>query len=200
MTEPRTRNASRTKATIIEAARTAFSTRGYSQVGMREIAVAAGVATSLIDRHFGTKVQLFEAVLRETLSGRQQWTDRSSFGAYMHRVLSKPDLDIQGLIMSVLAAGDTEAREVAARITQERIIAPLAEWLGGADDHFQAVRMNAIVVGYLIQTRYLTPVTKTADERLLASVTDELQRLCEEAARPDAANTHIGPPRQAAAP
>lgn len=179
MTEPRTRNATRTKAAIIEAARAAFSTRGYAQVGVREIAVAAGVATSLIDRHFGNKLQLFEAALLDALAGRQGWGDRSTFGEYARQILSKPDLNIQGLLMSILAAGDTEASAIAARVTEERVIAPLADWLGPPDGRLRAVRINAIVVGYLIQTRFLTPGHQPEDDRLLVSVAGELQKLCE---------------------
>ncbi|RZK00291.1 MAG: TetR/AcrR family transcriptional regulator [Novosphingobium sp.] len=178
MTEARTRNPARSKAAILEAARTAFSTRGYAQVGVREIAVAAGVATSLIDRHFGNKLQLFEAALLDALAPRQEWSGRATFGDYIHRILSKPDLNIQGLLMSILAAGDSDASAIAARLTEGRVIAPLAEWLGSPDGHLRAVRMNAIVVGYLIQTRFLTPGNQPEDERLLVGISAELQRLC----------------------
>jgi AcrR family transcriptional regulator len=182
MTAVRTRNAAQTKARIVEAARHAFSTRGYAQIGMREIAQAAGVATSLIDRHFGTKAQLFEAVLLDTLAEAPDHGERSSFGQRLRAMLSEPDLDIQGLLMSVLAAGDPEASRIAAGITEQRIVAPVAEWLGGGPDaHLRAVRMNAIVVGYLIQARYLSPQPNGQEtELLLDRVSREVQAIVDE--------------------
>ena len=61
--EPKRRNASRTRARILDAAYNAFAAHGYSQTGIREIAEQADVASSLILRYFGNKISLFEHAL-----------------------------------------------------------------------------------------------------------------------------------------
>jgi AcrR family transcriptional regulator len=45
-----------------QSALTLFSSRGYDGTSLRDIAVAAGVPLSLIDRHFGHKIQLFQEI------------------------------------------------------------------------------------------------------------------------------------------
>lgn len=52
-----------TREKLLEAAREAMWRRGYANVGLREIARAAGVDVALISRYFGGKQGLFEATL-----------------------------------------------------------------------------------------------------------------------------------------
>ena len=49
---------------MLEAARHLFSERGYDNATVRDIALAAGVDAALVHHYFGTKEQLFLAVLR----------------------------------------------------------------------------------------------------------------------------------------
>ena len=52
-----------TRQAILEAARQLFGARAYEQVGLRDIAAAAGATAALVNRYFGTKEQLFREVL-----------------------------------------------------------------------------------------------------------------------------------------
>ena len=56
-------NAETTREKLLDAAREAMWRRGYANVGLREIARAAGVDVALISRYFGGKQGLFEATL-----------------------------------------------------------------------------------------------------------------------------------------
>ena len=61
--EPYPRNAAETRARILAAARTLFSHGPYRSVGTRDIAAAAGVNITLINRYFGSKKNLFSEVV-----------------------------------------------------------------------------------------------------------------------------------------
>ncbi|MET0405037.1 MAG: TetR family transcriptional regulator, partial [Cystobacter sp.] len=63
----RQRDAERTRAALLTAARTLFSTRGFSNTGVRDVAELAGVNSSLVSRYFGSKQGLFRATLEEVL-------------------------------------------------------------------------------------------------------------------------------------
>lgn len=53
------------KAELLAAARTLFSERGYDAVGVRDISKLANVNHALIHRHFGTKENLLQEVMKE---------------------------------------------------------------------------------------------------------------------------------------
>jgi AcrR family transcriptional regulator len=52
-----------TREAILESARAAFLKHGYDQVGVREICSGAGVNCALVNRYFGSKLELFREVL-----------------------------------------------------------------------------------------------------------------------------------------
>lgn len=52
-----------TRAAIVEAARTAFADRGFDATTIRQVAAAADVDPALVHHYFGTKNDLFLAVL-----------------------------------------------------------------------------------------------------------------------------------------
>lgn len=57
---PRRRDAGATRTRLLEAARELFLARGYSAIGLREVAAKAGVDVTLVRRYFGSKERLFE--------------------------------------------------------------------------------------------------------------------------------------------
>src|SRR5580693_2889709 len=59
----RLRNAVATREAILRSALAAFSRHGYDGIGVREIAQAAGVTAVLVNRYFGSKEELFSAVV-----------------------------------------------------------------------------------------------------------------------------------------
>ncbi|MFK7896496.1 MAG: TetR/AcrR family transcriptional regulator [Myxococcota bacterium] len=66
--EPELRlQAAESRGKILEVAETLFSGGGYSAVGMRQLATAAGLSKSALFHHFPTKSDLYAAVLDQVL-------------------------------------------------------------------------------------------------------------------------------------
>jgi len=53
-----------TRGKLLDAATRLFAGRGYQSVSIREIALAAGVNSALVNYHFGSKQALFEEIIR----------------------------------------------------------------------------------------------------------------------------------------
>ena len=64
---PKTRDAERTRAAILEAARRLFAERDISAVSIRDIAQAAGVSHGLVQHHFGTRERLVAAIVQDEI-------------------------------------------------------------------------------------------------------------------------------------
>lgn len=64
----RPRNAERSKAAILDAARRLFAVREISTVSLREIAAAAGVSHGLIQQYFGNREELVAEIIRREIA------------------------------------------------------------------------------------------------------------------------------------
>jgi AcrR family transcriptional regulator len=64
---PKIRDAERTKAAILDAARRLLAEADFSAVSIRDIAEAAGVSHGLVQHHFGTREELVRAVVRDEI-------------------------------------------------------------------------------------------------------------------------------------
>jgi AcrR family transcriptional regulator len=64
----RPRNADATRTAILTSARRAFARAGYDGAGLRKIAADAGVTAMMVNRYFGSKEQLFAAVIAEVMT------------------------------------------------------------------------------------------------------------------------------------
>lgn len=69
--DQQTKNREETERRLLTAAATTFSTRGYDGCNVRNIAEEAGVNVSLINRYFGGKEGLLEAVIGQLLEQKQ---------------------------------------------------------------------------------------------------------------------------------
>lgn len=144
------RDATRTKAAILEAAGALFSDRGYAQAGIRDIAQRAGINSALVLRYFGSKEQLFEAALMEALHPDVLFdTPRERFGEHVVRKL----MELEGqspnpLSMVALALGEPQARAVASRLIREQVIVPLSRWLGAPQAESRAARIAMLCSGF----------------------------------------------------
>lgn len=68
MTLPRTRlEPEDRRRQIVEAARQLYAVRPYDEVSMSELALAAGVTRGLLNHYFGSKRELFLAVMRDSV-------------------------------------------------------------------------------------------------------------------------------------
>ncbi|MCW2626578.1 TetR family transcriptional regulator [Mycobacterium sp.] len=67
MASQRTRNATRTRADILAAARLRFGSDGYERTTLRAVAADVGVDPALVIRYFGSKQDLFAAAAEFTI-------------------------------------------------------------------------------------------------------------------------------------
>lgn len=163
----RARDAARTAADILRAAQRVFSTRSYSEAGVREITALANVTPALVNRYFGSKEKLFEAALADALDVRRlTGGGRADFGERLASLFIDGlpgESAINPLPMLVMATSDAGAREVALRLLNERIMAPLTTWIGGADAADRAAQLMAVATGFFT-FRLLLPLAPLAGE------------------------------------
>ena len=172
MTEkpPRKRDARATKARILEAAQEAFSRTSFRDTGIREIAAMAGTSSTLLLQYFGSKLGLYEAALYAAIPVPDMLArPHAEFGAALAEALLRPGQAIRPPLMIALAAGDTEAAAIAARVTEERSIAPLAAWLGPPNGRARALEIAALATGLVTYTKHLPlRATTRRDVKLIA--------------------------------
>lgn len=165
----RQRDADRTRAALLTAAQTLFSTRGFANTGVRDVAELAGVNSSLVGRYFGSKQGLFRATLEQALDlSPMLHGDRSRFGVEMVAVFFDADDAPGPLAMMILSAADPEAHATSVELLQAKAIAPLGAWLGPPDGEARAARLNILWTGFLISWKLL-PIQPLADARIAST-------------------------------
>ena len=162
---PRKRDAAATRARILRAAQCAFSETGYSHTGIRDIARRAETSSTLLLRYFGSKAGLFEAALTDAMPvfaapGRP----RAQFGRDLGQALLDPANAVRPPLMIAMASGDAEAAAIAARVMEDRGIAPLAQWLGGSDARARAIEITMLAMGLVSYLRQLPLPPASAGE------------------------------------
>jgi AcrR family transcriptional regulator len=172
------RNAALTKARILAAAHDAFARSGYAQAGLRQIAAGAGVTSALLVRYFGTKAALFEAALVWTVERNSLFApDKQGFGVAMAALVrARSSIDITAML--VLALADPAARPIATRVARERMIEPLAQWLGPPDALPRAMNMFGLLTGFAVQNHGI--VEGEIPARSLAWLADTLQAIVDD--------------------
>lgn len=176
------RDARRTRAAILAAAQKAFSERGYSDTGVRDITAAAGVNPALVSRYFGSKERLYEAALSALLDARLI-TDlpRERFGEVVVAILTASGAATteQGqrnpLPMMMLASADPTARAITDRLLNTIFLEPLARWYGPERGAGKAACFTALASGITLY-RELYPL-----DALNAQMSQETRRWLENA-------------------
>jgi AcrR family transcriptional regulator len=147
---PRQRDADRTRQAILRAAQTLFAAPGYSATGVREIAALAGVNSSLVGRYFGAKEQLFLTALDDALSIDPLFeTDRSKFAEHVMGIFFIARDIPSPFAMMLLAAADPQVRATMTEVYEEKVITPMAEWLGAPCPRERAAKICVIWTGFL---------------------------------------------------
>jgi AcrR family transcriptional regulator len=164
----RQRDAERTRTAILTAARTLFSTRGFAQTGVREVAELAGVNSALVGRYFGSKLGLYRATLEVIDITPALQGDRRRFGKDMVAAFFDwPDAP-GPLLMMLLSAADPEAHAASVEFLQKKVITPLARWLGPPDGEGRAARLSILWNGFLTAWKLL-PIQALSGARLTAT-------------------------------
>jgi AcrR family transcriptional regulator len=151
---PRPRNAEATRAAILTAARERFARESYDDVGMRDIAREVGVDAALVSRYFGSKEDLFVAVLDTCDNGAELMEgDRTDFGQRIaHEVIheGKSESKLKGLLILLRSIGSAKAMELVQRTGNERFFTPFSAWVGGADAAVRARLAAAFIMGMAV--------------------------------------------------
>lgn len=129
-----------------------FSTRSYAEAGVRDIAAEANANPALVGRYFGSKIELFEAVL-DACIGVEWFTQlgRERFGEkIVHEFLDKPRDADNPVPMLILSAGDPTARAAALRYLKTQIMEPLTSWFGELEASERAVQLMTVINGLFI--------------------------------------------------
>jgi AcrR family transcriptional regulator len=169
-TDPASRVARRssadTKARIIEAAQIAFSTRGYAQSVLTEIAESADVTAPLIIRYFGSKEGLFEVAFSQCLDALPVFAaDPADFARVAIGLMTgghEPTKRASGMISHSI--GDPRSRDITMRLIRRRVIGPLAETMSGADGAVRAELMVMLGIGYTTMRMVLPADHPDGDE------------------------------------
>jgi AcrR family transcriptional regulator len=181
-TQPKRRNAPETKARILAAAQRAFSEHGYSQAGIRDIAALADVSGALVLRYYPSKAILFEAALGDAMpieSVLAVGVARENIGEHLAQQFMDPELEILPPSMIALATGDPDARDIASRVMKQRILEPLAKWLGTPDAEVRALDMLMHSISFVLLTRQfsLMPTKKGVAKKLAQRFAQTIQAI-----------------------
>ncbi|MGX8273090.1 TetR/AcrR family transcriptional regulator [Brevundimonas diminuta] len=158
---PRPRNANATRQAILEAARERFCAESYDDVGMRDVARDVGVDAALISRYFGSKEDLFVAVMDSCKNGRDLLEgDRADFGERLAREIVYGDMTpcehqdggvkMRGLLIVLRSIGSAKAMDVIQRTSNSRFFEPLTQWIGGEDAAVRARMVAGLIMGMAI--------------------------------------------------
>jgi len=159
---PRKRDATATRAAILEAAQAQFAQLGYDHTALRDIAAAAGADVALIKRYFGGKEALFTEALKASIRpDRLPGWDHATFahdiavmmaGVPPHSRGGGADEGHAHSFQFLLRAATSPTTAPLLNVAvQERFLAPIADWLGGEDAQARARVLAAAFIGFLVE-------------------------------------------------
>lgn len=181
--KPKRRNAPNTKANILAAAKQAFAEHGYGQAGIRDIASIAGISSPMLLRYFGSKAGLFEAALIDAMPMEDViGQSRDKFGEHLTSLFLNAKLELLPPSMIALSTGHMDARDIATQVTEERVIAPLAKWLGPPDARTRAIEILLLSMGFVLCTRQLPlmPLRKGVDKKFAKWLAQSIQAIVDQ--------------------
>jgi AcrR family transcriptional regulator len=177
----------RTRATILAAARTRFADLGYDAATVRGIARAADVDPALVLHYFGSKPALFaaaleipfepEEVVEHVISGPRSQLGRR-LALFFLSIWDDPAR--RESMMALLRAATTseDAAHMLRERVGERVLRPVGEHLGVPDAQLRMSLCAAHLVGVGI-ARYIVhiePIASLSPEQVADLVSPALQR------------------------
>jgi AcrR family transcriptional regulator len=159
---PARRGSSASREAIFDAAEQCFAQKGYSLASIRDIAELAGVNSALVGRYAGTKTTLFREVLNRSLAWEPVLDGPlEGFGTRMVAVFREARTTPSPLSMMLLSMADPEARDIVQDMLDNRIIKPLAQYIGAPDADERAAKLNMLWSGFLIGVQLLPSYAAT---------------------------------------
>ena len=169
---PRPRNAEATKAAILAAARGRFAQASYDTVGLRDIAGDAGVDPALISRYFGSKEDLFAAVLsRPEKIARINALFVGDVDTLAERVadmiLDEPDDEttVEDFLIMLNSIASTTASHMVRETIFERCDRPVTAMLEGEHSEIRARLLGALIVGHIMNKTMWGDLAEDAETR-----------------------------------
>jgi AcrR family transcriptional regulator len=156
LTRQRQRDPVATRARILKAAHQRFSRDSYERVGLRQIAQDAGVDAALVTRYFGSKEGLFQEVLSTALY--PAWLLELDPATWGERLYASFDQgvdpaggELEYFMLLFHASTMPDARPALQQLIEERLMLPLAAWLGGEDALLRAKLITTLLTGVSVQ-------------------------------------------------
>jgi len=179
----RPRDAQVTRDRLLLAARSRLAAHGYDDVSLREIAADAGVDVALINRYFGSKDDLFLAVLDADAAGIHLLEgDRETFGERVAAAILQETgsgAELEGLMILVRSVGSERGRALSKGARMTGFHKPLVRWLKGEDTARRAFLISALVIGAALMRDINGEALKSGDDLIAAraGLATILQRL-----------------------
>jgi AcrR family transcriptional regulator len=177
---PRRRDAAATRAALLVAAHELFDVHGFRGTTVRMIGERAGVDQALIARYFGSKAELYQAVLADAAAQPEVAPDdapppsRRTTREVVDLLLERVDEHGVGPVLRALTAPtiDVATREDLTERLRRRVLAPLTRTLtddGVAEPELRAELVVAMLIGVM---------TTRANGSLPRVATAEREELC----------------------
>lgn len=179
----RRRDASATRAAILEAAKTQFSRLGYDSATLREIASEAGADVALIKRYFGGKEGLFTEALKASFKPeRMASLNRATYARELAVSMagdSHQDEERSQIFQFLLRAATSPTTAPLLNVAvQERYLGPIRDWLGGKDAQARARVLASLIIGLLVERLIRgEPLTGQEREIYVERVTAQVEAL-----------------------
>lgn len=175
-----------TREAILAAASRAFAERGYPRTTLRAIARDAGVDTRLVTHYFGTKQDLFVAVVElpfdpavvmPALLGPGPDGVGHRLATFAVAMMETPDArrTMTGLLRA--AASEEEAALRVRDLLVARLLTPLAHHIGGDRPDLRAALTGAQIAGLVVGRHIvgLPPLAQASPAELVAAIAPVLQ-------------------------
>jgi AcrR family transcriptional regulator len=183
----RRRNAEATRDAILASARQAFARLGYNGAGVREIAAGAGVTAMLVNRYFGSKEQLFEAVIQQVMARpsilTQETLTSSQLGNAMATILvnitQSEETPLEGFLIMLHSASSKRAAEIGREQIEKGHQKVLASALSGKLTSERAALMLSLISGFQVMRQVigLSALSEAKADDLVALLAPLFQQL-----------------------
>ena len=123
----RSRDAAASKKALLQAAQDLFGQKGFERTTIRDIGERAGVDAALIARYFGSKGDLYVAVVAAEVAGEERTGPYEGLEEMVDAVVSRVDDHGPGPILQAMIRSDTseEIRTAALQRITRRFVNPL---------------------------------------------------------------------------
>ena len=167
---------------ILDAASQLFSTRGYGQVTIRDIAARAGTSPALVMKRCGSKQDLYQATARIVPPPLPDVPDERLGQALVNDLLERQQRgDLEHLARALMLRLTAPDPDTVRTHFLRGYVDPLAHRLTGPDAHLRAELVVAALSGLASTIRlFETPSSMTDPERVLAIYGNLVQQLIDQ--------------------